>query len=83
MSDGDLIDQAATAAFKALQAKARNEHGGNTQPLLVLYAVEGFLRRLAASEHSEQMVLKGGMLLAANDIRQFTRAQSPVFTGLR
>ncbi len=83
MSDEDLSDQAATAAFKALQAKARKEHGGNTQPLLVLYAVEGFLRRLAASEHSEQMVLKGGMLLAANDIRQFTRAQSPVFTGLR
>ena len=73
MTDGDIIDQAAATAFKALQAKARIEHGGNTQPLLVVYAVEAFLRRLAASEHAEQMVLKGGMLLAANDIRQFTK----------
>jgi hypothetical protein len=73
LSDRDLIDQAARAAFKALQARARREHGGNTQPLLVIYAVEAFLRRLAASEHAEQMVLKGGMLLAANNIRRLTR----------
>jgi predicted nucleotidyltransferase component of viral defense system len=73
LTDRDLIDQAARAAFKALQAKARIEHGGNTQPLLVVYAVEAFLRRLAASEHADQMVLKGGMLLAANDIRRLTR----------
>jgi predicted nucleotidyltransferase component of viral defense system len=73
LTDRDLIDQAARAAFKALQAKARIEHGGNTQPLLVVYAVEAFLRRLAASEHADQMVLKGGMLLAANDIRRLTK----------
>jgi predicted nucleotidyltransferase component of viral defense system len=73
LTDRDLIDQAAAAAFKALQTKARIEHSGNTQPLLVVYAVEAFLRRLAASEHAERMVLKGGMLLAANDIRQFTK----------
>lgn len=73
MTDGDLIDQAAGTAFKALQAKARREHSGNTQPLLVVYAVEAFLRRLAASEHAERMVLKGGMLLAASNIRRFTR----------
>lgn len=73
MTDGDLIDQAARAAFKALQARARSEHGSNTQPLLVVYAVEAFLRRLAASEHAERLVLKGGMLMAANSIRRLTR----------
>jgi predicted nucleotidyltransferase component of viral defense system len=73
LNDGDLIDQTAKAAFKALQARARIEHAGNTQPLLVVYAVEAFLRRLAASEHAERMVLKGGMLMAANSIRQMTR----------
>jgi hypothetical protein len=30
-----------------------------------VYAVESFLRRLAISDHAEQMVLKGGMLMAA------------------
>jgi predicted nucleotidyltransferase component of viral defense system len=73
LTNGDPIDQAAAAAFKALQAKARSEHEGNTQPLLVVYAVEAFLRRLAVSENAEQMVLKGGMLLAADDIRHFTK----------
>lgn len=73
MTGKDLIDEAATAAFRALQAKARAEHGGNTQPLLVVYAVESFLRRLGASEHRERMVLKGGMLMAANKIRRMTR----------
>lgn len=73
MTDEDLLERAAAAAFKALQVKARSEHGGNTQPLLVVYAVEAFLRRLASSEHAERMVLKGGMLLAANDIRRLTR----------
>jgi Nucleotidyl transferase AbiEii toxin, Type IV TA system len=73
LTDQEVIDQAAKAAFKALQAKARVEHGGNTQPLLVVYAVEAFLRRLSASEHADGMVLKGGMLMAANRIRQMTK----------
>jgi predicted nucleotidyltransferase component of viral defense system len=73
LTAGNHNDQAAAAAFKALQAKARIAHGGNTQPLLVVYAVEAFLRRLATSDHAERMALKGGMLLAANDIRQFTK----------
>lgn len=64
-----LVDQIAGEAFRALQAKARAEHGGNTEPLLVVYAVESFLRRLAMSDHAQQMVLKGGMLMAVSDIR--------------
>jgi hypothetical protein len=41
--------------------------------LLVVYAVESFLRRLAISDHAGRMVLKGGMLMAANEIRRMTR----------
>lgn len=67
------VDRTASEAFRALQAKAKGEHGGNTQPLLVVYAVESFLRRLAMSDHAERMVLKGGMLMAVSDIRQITR----------
>ncbi len=68
-----LVDRAAGEAFIALQAKARAEHGGNTQPLLVVYAVESFLRRLAMSDHAHQMVLKGGMLMAVSHIRRMTK----------
>lgn len=73
MTASTPIDEAAAAAFKALQVKARAEHGGNTQPLLVVYAVESFLRRLAISDYADRMVLKGGMLMAANNIRRMTR----------
>lgn len=73
MTEQKRIDEAAKQAFNALRAKARREHEGNTQPLLVVYAVESFLRRLAMSGHADRMVLKGGMLMAANDIRRMTR----------
>lgn len=67
------VDRIAAETFRALQAKARDEHGGDTQPLLVVYAVESFLRRLAMSEYAHQMVLKGGMLMAVSRIRQMTK----------
>lgn len=73
MTGASAVDQAAAAAFKALQAKARADHGGNTQPLLVVYAVESFLRRLATSDYADRMALKGGMLLAANSVRRMTK----------
>lgn len=73
MTAQTAVDQAASNAFKALQAKARTEHGGNTQGLLVVYAVESFLRRLAQSDFADRMVLKGGMLMAANNIRRMTK----------
>lgn len=68
-----LVDRTAGEAFRALQAKARAEHGGNTHPLLVVYAVESFLRRLSISDYAHQMVLKGGMLMAVSHIRRMTR----------
>lgn len=72
MTDPEVIERAAKTAFRELQRNAR-ETNANMQSLLTVYAVESFLRRLAVSERSEQMVLKGGMLMAANSIRRMTR----------
>lgn len=58
---------------RQLQNLAREHHGRNTQALQVLYAIEGFLRRLSISTYREQLVLKGGMLLAVLDARRMTR----------
>jgi hypothetical protein len=73
LTGSDVVDAAANDAFTALQAKARAEFAGNTQPLLVVYAVESFLRRLAISDYADRMVLKGGMLMAAQRIRRMTK----------
>lgn len=58
---------------RELQRLAREHHGRDTQALQVLYAIEGFLRRLSVSDYRERMVLKGGMLLAVLDARRMTR----------
>jgi predicted nucleotidyltransferase component of viral defense system len=58
---------------RELQRIAREHHGRDTQALQVLYAIEGFLRRLSVSEYRERMALKGGMLLAVLDARRMTR----------
>jgi Nucleotidyl transferase AbiEii toxin, Type IV TA system len=63
---------AAGRAYLDLRAKARTE-GRATEELLVLYALEGFLARLQASGHSDDFVLKGGVLLAAFGTRRATR----------
>ncbi len=55
-----------------LQAEARRA-GRPTDELLVTYVLERFLFRVGASQHREQLVLKGGMLLAALDERRPTR----------
>lgn len=73
MTEEAEVNEAAVQATKDLRARARADHGGNTQPLMVVYAVESFLRRLAQSDYSGRMVLKGGMLMAANSIRQMTK----------
>ena len=43
--------------YRQLQALARAHCRGNTGALLVVYAVEGILRRLAASPHAIRMTL--------------------------
>ncbi len=51
--------------------RARNE-GRTTAEYLRLYALEGFLLRLANSGHASKFVLKGGVLLAAYELRRPT-----------
>ena len=68
-----MSDEHARRVFRQLQALARADYGGNTGALLVVYGVEGFLRRLAASEYASNMTLKGGMLMAAISARRMTK----------
>lgn len=53
--------------------RAAGQAGRPAGEFLQLYALEGFLRRLAVSRFAGQFVLKGGMLLAALDARRPTR----------
>ena len=54
-----------------MQKQARAA-GRTTAEYLRLYALEGFLLRLAHSSHRNNLVLKGGMLLAAYELRRPT-----------
>ena len=58
-------------AFLALRSKALSA-GRTTAEYLRLYALEGFLLRLANSPHKNTFVLKGGVLLAAYELRRPT-----------
>ena len=62
----------AGSRYLALQRLARAQKRA-TAELLQLYVLEGFLRRLIRSQHDERLVLKGGLLLAAFDLRRATR----------
>ncbi len=59
-------------AYLDLQNLARRQHRP-TDEVHQLYALEGFLARLAASVHADSLVLKGGVLLASYDARRPTR----------
>lgn len=59
-------------AYLDLQNLARRQRRP-TDELHQLYALEGMLARLAASRHADALVLKGGVLLAAYDVRRPTR----------
>lgn len=59
--------------YRRLQKLARADYEGATGPLLVVYGVEGFLRRLAVSDYATKMTLKGGMLMAAAAARRMTK----------
>lgn len=50
--------------YRKLQRQAR-ETGRGTTELMTLYILEGFLSRVAQSQYRKQLVLKGGVLLAA------------------
>lgn len=59
-------------AYLDLQDQARRTRR-QTQELLQLYVLEGFLARLADSDMRERFVLKGGVLLAAFGSRRPTK----------
>lgn len=59
-------------AYLDLRAQAIAD-GRATGELLQLYALEGFLARIAQSVHASNLILKGGVLLAAYDLRRPTR----------
>ena len=62
----------AGSRYLALQRLARAQKRA-TAEILQLYVLESFLRRLIRSQHDERLVLKGGLLLAAFDLRRATR----------
>ena len=62
----------AGSRYLALQRLARAQQRA-TAELPQLYVLESFLRRLIRSQHDERLVLKGGLLLAAFDLRRATR----------
>ena len=58
-------------AYLGLRALAKR-HGRTSAEYLRLYALEGFLLRLESSQYRENLILKGGVLLAAYDLRRPT-----------
>lgn len=64
MSRSPTHDTVAGRAYLALQKKARAD-GRATDELLQLFALEGFLDRLSTCSDARDLVLKGGVLLAA------------------
>ena len=67
-----MTDLTGQQAYRKLQLHAR-ERGRGTDEQLVLYAHEGFLRRLSMSAHRDKLALKGGMLMAVFSARRPTR----------
>lgn len=67
--------------YLELRQEARRR-GRGTDELLVLFALERFLFRLAQSVYRQRFVLKGGMWLAAFNVRRPTRDIDMVATGI-
>lgn len=65
-------DNDANNAYLALRRHAREANRPMSE-VLQLYALEGFLDRLANSALASTLVLKGGVLLSAFDARRPTR----------
>lgn len=70
MTSGSI--DVARSRYRTLQQRARNNRRP-TDELLVLYALEGFLTRLSQSTRRDDLILKGGVLLAAFGARRPTR----------
>lgn len=76
-----MSEQTSQQAYLSLQKLARAQKR-NTQQLFELYIHERFLARLARSRFADRFVLKGGMLLAALDVRRPTRDADMLALGL-
>ncbi len=72
MTDRPSRATAAGAAYLDLRKLGRRSRR-STAELIQLYALEGFLLRLSRSPVHDQLVLKGGMLLAAFGARRPTK----------
>lgn len=73
-------DTPAGQAYNDLRNLARRD-GRDPAEYITLYALEGFLARLAVSEHAGVFVLKGGVLMAAFAARRPTRDIDFAATG--
>ena len=72
MTPAPSRDTPAGRAYNDLRNLAKR-HGREPAEYFTLYALEGFLERLAVSEHAADFVLKGGVLMAAFAARRPTR----------
>lgn len=68
-------------AYNDLRNLARRE-GRPASEYFTLYALEGFLDRLARSEHSSDFALKGGVLMATFGARRPTRDVDLAASGI-
>lgn len=72
MTPAPTRETPAGQAYHDVRNLARR-HGRDAAEYFTLYALEGFLARLAVSVHSADFVLKGGVLMAAFAARRPTR----------
>ena len=72
MSRQPRRDDTAGRIYLDLRKVARNNHRP-TDEIIRLYALECLVERITLSRHAEQLILKGGVLLAAFDVRRPTR----------
>lgn len=72
MNDRPTRATVAGRAYLDLQNLARRSNRP-TDELHQIYALEGFLARLVESAYADRLILKGGVLLAALDVRRPTR----------
>jgi len=72
MSRQPRRDDTAGRVYLDLRKVAR-EARRPTDEIIQIYALEGLVERITRSPHAERLVLKGGMLLAAFDVRRPTR----------
>lgn len=73
-------DTPAGQTYNDLRNLARRD-GRDPAEYITLYALEGFLARLAISEHAGELALKGGVLMAAFAARRPTRDIDFAATG--